>query len=84
MGTLTLSAPIDPMDPTLILLREAVAYVPVPRGKPRVSELTLWRWWRHGKCGVKLQTIGSGRHRFTTPAAVAEFLRAVARAEQSA
>ena len=45
------------------------------------SPVSLWRWARKGKCGVRLQVWKRGRQLVTTEEAVREFDRAVAEAD---
>lgn len=45
------------------------------------SPVTLWRWARRGKYGVRLRCWKRGRQLVTTPEAVREFDRAVAEAD---
>ena len=51
-------------------------------GKP-VSPVTVWRWARHGKGGVKLAVFPRGRKLATTHEAVHEFERKVAEADRA-
>jgi hypothetical protein len=49
------------LDFDLITLTEATKLLP---GRPNIS--TIWRWWRRGVHGHKLQTIVIGGRRFTS------------------
>lgn len=49
-------------------------------GKPP-SPVTLWRWARRGKNGIRLKSWKRGRQIVTTPEAVREFDRAIAEAD---
>jgi hypothetical protein len=58
---------------------QAADFVP---GRPHVA--TVWRWATHGVRGIRLQSWSIGGRRFTTTAALEEFLRALNSPERSA
>jgi hypothetical protein len=43
----------------------------------RPSCATWWRWWRKGVKGIRLRTLVIGGRRYTTPAAVQDFITQV-------
>lgn len=45
--------------------------------KSRPSLPTWWRWWRHGVRGCRLDTVLIGGRRYTTAAALQDFVDAV-------
>lgn len=55
-----------------ITLAQAADFLPC---KPHVA--TVWRWATHGVHGVQLQTWNVGARRFTTLAALEDFLQAL-------
>jgi len=50
-------------------LNEAAKVVP---GRPHTA--TIWRWWRRGVKGVKLETVVVGGRRFTSVEAIQRFI----------
>lgn len=63
-------------------LGEAAAYVGEIRGK-RVSPQSVYRWWREGVEGVRLNCLSLGGVLTTRPEDIEEFGRAVAEARRS-
>jgi hypothetical protein len=47
------------------------------------SPVTLWRWVRHGKLGIRLAAWPRGRKLVTTPEAVRQFEAEVAEADRA-
>jgi hypothetical protein len=70
---------ITPPPIDAISLAAASRLVPID-GKPP-SPVTLWRYARRGKFGIKLKSWKRGRQIVTTAEAVREFERAVAEAD---
>lgn len=69
MSTSTLSQTASEAIP----LSRAADYFPL-----RPHQATVWRWAMRGTRGVKLQTwLAGGKHRYTTPDAIAAFLAAI-------
>jgi hypothetical protein len=56
------------LDETLVTLAQAARMLP---GRPHIS--TLWRWYRRGVGGIKLETILVGGRRFTSAEALSRF-----------
>jgi hypothetical protein len=54
---------------TLLSLAEAARILP---NRPHVS--TVWRWYRPGVKGKRLQTVSFGGRRYTAPGYLAEFI----------
>lgn len=69
-----------PADDQAISLPAAGRLMPID-GKP-LSGVTVWRYARKGKLGVRLQVWKRGRRLVTTPKAVREFETAVAEADR--
>lgn len=63
---------IDIVNEHLLTMTEAAK---VPPQRPTVS--TVWRWFRRGRHGVKLETILCGGRRFTSREAIDRFFAAV-------
>jgi hypothetical protein len=63
---------------TCFALRQAAKILP---GNP--SRSTLSRWVHHGVRGVRLETVLVGGRRYTTRAAIDEFLVALSRQESN-
>lgn len=55
---------------TPLTLTEAAKTAP---GRPHAA--TIWRWYRHGVRGVRLETFVRGGRRFTTVEALERFFR---------
>ncbi|MGO8745247.1 MAG: DUF1580 domain-containing protein [Thermoguttaceae bacterium] len=47
------------------------------------SESTWWRWWRKGVKNIRLRTVMVGGRRYTTAAAIQEFIARVTAAANS-
>jgi hypothetical protein len=61
---------IDISSERLILLSAAAAYIP---GRPHSS--TLFRWWRDGSRGIKLESLLVGGRRYTSVEAIERFIQ---------
>jgi hypothetical protein len=70
---------INAFEDTLLTMTEAAKECPKIEGK-RLSSVTLWRWAKHGKRGVKLEHVWIGRNMMTTKGAMNAFFHAVASA----
>jgi hypothetical protein len=67
-----------PLDPNCTQLRPLAEYtrrIPSTRLGKRLNRATLWRWTMHGARGIRLHTQRLGSGRYTTDAAVVEFMR---------
>jgi Protein of unknown function (DUF1580) len=71
---------IDLYEETLVSLAEAVCLLPGRR--PHSS--TLWRWYRRGVHGVRLETVVVGGRRFTSRAAIERFIQRTTAARNGA
>ena len=61
---------IDPISDYLISLSQATRSLPT-----RPSPACMWRWYRKGVNGIRLETVVVGGRRYTTKAAWTEFVR---------
>lgn len=61
---------IDLENEKLVTMTEAAKLLP---RRPHTS--TLWRWWRVGVRGCRLETVVCGGVRYTTREAMARFIR---------
>jgi len=61
---------IDIQNEKLRLLSQSAREIP---GRPHIS--TVFRWWRHGVKGVKLETVLVGGRRFTSAEAIQRFIQ---------
>jgi hypothetical protein len=66
---------VDLMREETIDLAAAARELP---GKPHPA--TIWRWYRHGLRGQRLETVVVGGRRFTSREALARFVEAITRA----
>ena len=55
-----------------VTLTEATRIFP---GRPHAS--SIWRWYKHGCAGVKLETYCAGGRRFTTRESITRFIQRV-------
>ena len=60
---------IDFMQEDVISMAEAAKLLP---GRPNLS--TIWRWYRKGRGGVRLETIKCGSKRLTSVEAIGRFV----------
>jgi hypothetical protein len=63
---------IDIETEKLLTFTEAATLLP---DRPHVA--TLYRWWRHGRYGVKLESLLFGRRRYTSREALQRFAERV-------
>jgi hypothetical protein len=77
-------APFDPTDGTLRPLASYTDRIPSSRRGRKLNRATLWRWALSGARGgrVRLRTSVIGGGRFTSDAAVANFMRELESARQ--
>jgi Protein of unknown function (DUF1580) len=69
--------PIDPSKEQIISLTAAAKTLPRLRNNRPVSPATIWRWYKAGIRGVKLETIIVGGVRATSVEALARFMASI-------
>ena len=70
---------IDVSQDNLLSLSQAARFVKL--GGRSFAPSTIWRWYRKGVAGVKLETICIGRTRYTSVEALQRFFAAVTAAK---
>lgn len=72
---------IDVSQDNLLSLSQAARYLKL--GGRSFAPSTIWRWYRKGVAGVRLETICIGRARYTSAEALQRFFAAVTEAKSA-
>jgi hypothetical protein len=75
---------VDPLSPDTLPLAAAARLLPALRAGKAVSPSTLWRWYAHGLCGVRLAVVRVGGTACTSRQALRQFLAEVEAARRPA